>query len=175
MTAVYLGLGANLGDRFGYIQEALRRLDRADGFRITQLSSLYETEPVGHVQQGPFLNLVVEGVTDLTPRALLAECLAIEKQLGRRRGRRWGPRTIDIDLLLYGRRRLQAPDLVIPHPRMKERAFVLVPLDEIAPRLVLPGGETVRGLLRNLKNKDGIKVVEGRVALADRVFGSRYF
>jgi 2-amino-4-hydroxy-6-hydroxymethyldihydropteridine diphosphokinase len=137
--AAFLGLGSNQGDRAALLAEALGRLDRAAGIRVTAVSSVYATAPVGVLDQPEFLNLAAEVRTTLGPRQLLAACLEIERALGRVRAERWGPRTIDLDLLLYGDLRLAEADLELPHPRMTARAFVLKPLAEIAPRLRLDG------------------------------------
>jgi 2-amino-4-hydroxy-6-hydroxymethyldihydropteridine diphosphokinase len=137
VPAVFLGLGSNLGDREAAIAGALARL-AARGFRATRTSSLWLTEPVGGPPQGFFLNAVAEGETALGPEALLQACLATERDMGRVRAERNGPRTIDVDLLLFGDARWSAPGLVIPHPRMHERRFVLAPLAEIAPGVVHP-------------------------------------
>ncbi len=129
---VFLGLGTNVGDREGNLDRGLRLLE-SRGFTVAASSSVYETEPVGGPPQGPFLNMVVRGETALAPAALLAACLATERDLGRVRAERFGPRTLDVDILLYGDLILDTPDLTLPHPQLPERRFVLVPLAEIAP------------------------------------------
>jgi 2-amino-4-hydroxy-6-hydroxymethyldihydropteridine diphosphokinase len=134
---VFLGLGSNLGDREAAIEQALARLARR-GFSTSLRSSTWSTEPVGGPPQGFFLNAVVGGDTALGPEALLAACLETERELGRVRGVRNGPRTIDLDILLFGDLRVERPGLVLPHPRLHERRFVLAPLAEIAPQLVHP-------------------------------------
>lgn len=139
MPIAYLSLGANLGDRAGYLRAALQRLAEG-GVRLRRVSGLYETEPVGGPPQPAYLNLVAEVETDLSPQALLVRCQEIESELGRVRTERWGPRTVDLDLLLYEGVTLQEPGLTLPHPRLMERQFVLVPLAEIAPELQLPEG-----------------------------------
>ena len=145
MALAYVGLGANLGDRERNIRHAVTRL----GPR--RVSTLRETEPVGYVDQPPFLNGVAEVETDLTPRALLERLLEIERELGRKRnGVRYGPRTLDLDLLLYEDVEIDEPGLTLPHPRMHERRFVLEPLAELAPDLVVPGRGRVRDLLAAL-------------------------
>lgn len=127
----FLGLGSNLGDRRRYLREAI---DSLDG--VVRVSSLYETEPVGGPPgQDNFLNVVVELDTELTPRQLLGVCHRLEAAAERQRLERWGPRTLDIDVLLVGDLRVDEPDLVVPHPRMWERRFVMAPLAEIAPDL----------------------------------------
>ncbi len=143
MATVYLSLGSNLGEREEYLREAVRRLDEAPELTLTGVSSVYETEPVGKLEQPPFLNLVLRLETELAPHALLILCQEVEAALGRVRQERWGPRVIDIDILLYGRERLNEPDLVIPHPEMPARAFVLVPLGELEPGVRGPEGEPV--------------------------------
>jgi 2-amino-4-hydroxy-6-hydroxymethyldihydropteridine diphosphokinase len=130
--AVFVALGANVGDREANILAARGELE-ARGFRVTAMSSLYLTEPVDAPPQEWFLNAVAGGETALTPEALLQACLDTERELGRVRDVPRGPRTIDLDLLLYGNEVRDAPGLVLPHPRMHERRFVLVPLAEIAP------------------------------------------
>jgi 2-amino-4-hydroxy-6-hydroxymethyldihydropteridine diphosphokinase len=134
---VFLGLGSNLGDRESAIEGALARLE-ARGFHTTVRSSLWLTEPVGGPPQGWFLNAVAGGETALAPEALLEACLAVEREMGRVRAERNGPRTIDVDVLLFGGERREGPGLVVPHPRLHERRFVLAPLAEVAPGLVHP-------------------------------------
>jgi 2-amino-4-hydroxy-6-hydroxymethyldihydropteridine diphosphokinase len=147
LTLAYVGLGANLGDREAAIREAARRID------AVRLSKIRETEPWGVVDQPRFLNAVAELDTSLEPRALLERLLAIERELGRvRGGGRWGPRTIDLDLLLYGERRIDEPGLRVPHPRLHERLFVLEPLAELDPSLKIPAIGTVSALLAELQS-----------------------
>lgn len=135
----YLGLGANLGDRQANIQTALQKLSELPTITLMCVSSVYETAPVGVTDQPDFLNLVAAARTNLGPVALLDALLHIENQMGRVRTERWGPRVIDIDLLLYGSEQIVFPGLTVPHPRLRERAFVVVPLAEVAPELALPG------------------------------------
>ena len=134
---VYLSLGSNLGDRAAQIESALARLAE-ENVRIVKRSSFYETEPVEFLAQGWFLNIAVEAETELMPRQLLRVIRQIERELGRKRIVRSGPRTIDIDILLLGANIMSAADLEIPHPRMTERRFVLVPMAEIAPTIRHP-------------------------------------
>lgn len=145
-VTAYLGLGANLGDRAGNIRRALELLDRVHGISIRRVSPLYETEPVGVGGQPPFLNAVAEAGVAIAPELLLEHALAVERRLGRERRRRLEPRTIDIDVLLFGDRRIDRPDLTVPHPGLRERAFVLVPLADLAPDLTLPEGGRVADL-----------------------------
>ena len=155
-ATVYIALGSNLGDRAAYLQAALDRL-RAT-VQVTAVSPVYETAPVGYAAQGPFLNAVVAGTTTSTPGELLQTLQAIERAAGRVRSFPNAPRTLDLDLLGYGTIVLDTPDLTGPHPRLHERAFVLAPLADIAPELVLPGlGRTVATLLADLGPTNGIR------------------
>jgi 2-amino-4-hydroxy-6-hydroxymethyldihydropteridine diphosphokinase len=147
---VYLSLGSNLGDREQMLRQALERLAAA-GLRILRVSSIRETEPVDVLDQPRFLNLVAEAETDLFPRQLLARTQRVELELGRKRLRPKGPRTIDIDILLYGDAVIDSPELTVPHPRMAQRRFVLEPLAELAPDLRHPvTRRTVREMLAAL-------------------------
>ena len=143
----YLGLGANLGDRAATLNGAVDALRGTPGLRVTRVSAFYETEPQGLVDQPWFMNGVVEVESDLDPEDLLRACQAVEQTFHRQRLVRWGPRTLDVDVLLYGDLTLDTPDLTVPHPRMQERAFVLVPLCEIAPDVEIPGRGRARDLL----------------------------
>ncbi|MGA9173869.1 MAG: 2-amino-4-hydroxy-6-hydroxymethyldihydropteridine diphosphokinase [Thermoactinomyces sp.] len=138
-ATAYLGLGANLGDRLGQLKQAIELLNHTKGILVTRVSSVYETAPVGFVRQPDFYNLVAEVKTALSPFELLAQALAIEKRLHRVREIRWGPRTIDIDVLLYDEQIIDQDELTLPHPRMTERAFVLIPLLEVAGNIRIPG------------------------------------
>jgi len=138
MTKVFLGLGSNLGDRGKNIKEAVRQLQESGIAREMRTSSLYETEPEGIKEQPLFLNAILEMETDLSPRDLLDMLQAIEKRLGRKKVQKWGPRIIDLDILLYGDMVVREEDLEIPHPLLAKRSFVLDPLAEIAPETVHP-------------------------------------
>jgi len=127
----YIAMGSNMGDREQWLRQAIDSLGRHDSIEITKVSSIYETDPVGYTQQPSFLNMVIEVRSTLTAPDLLLEQLSIELQLGRVREVQWGPRTIDLDLLLYDNVSLETELLVLPHPRMMERAFVLVPLHDV--------------------------------------------
>jgi 2-amino-4-hydroxy-6-hydroxymethyldihydropteridine diphosphokinase len=154
---VFLGLGSNLGDREATIEAALDLL-AARGFRVRLRSSLWLTAPVGGPPQGWFVNAVAGGETSLEPEALLEACLATERELGRVRAERNGPRTIDIDVLVFGEERRDAPGLVLPHPRLHERRFVLAPLAEIAPELVHPTlGFTAAELLARCPDASAVR------------------
>lgn len=150
MVRAYVGLGANLGDREGTIARAVELLTATPGVDVVAVSALRETDPVGYADQPRFLNGVAAVEADLTARELLDRLLAVERELGRVRGEgpRYGPRAIDLDLLLHGDAVLDEPGLVVPHPRLVERVFVLEPLCELDPELVLPDGRRVRELLR---------------------------
>ena len=137
----YLGLGSNLGDRRGNLAEALQRLANHRQVEIVQTSSIYETAPVGPQDQPDFFNQVTQAEMTCSARQLLMAVQEIERGMGRVRSRRWGPRNIDIDILLYGDQTIDQPDLKLPHPQMLNRQFVLVPLAEIAPDLILPDGQ----------------------------------
>ena len=160
MTTVYLGLGSNVGDREGYLRRAVSALSHLEACGIRSLSSIYETEPWGNRQQGLFLNQVVAMDATLNPATLLEHCQAIERSLGRRSGgKRWGPRTVDIDMLLFGEEIVKNDVLQIPHPRLAERQFVLVPLHEIAPEIRVPGlEETVENLLRSCPDSGHVRL-----------------
>lgn len=157
MADAYLGLGSNLGDREAMLRAAIAALDATPGVRVTAVSSLYETPPWGPVPQGPYLNACVALDTTLSPRELLRLCLAIERDHGRERAVRWGPRTLDIDLLLYGDETIDEEGLMVPHPRMTERAFVLVPLAEIAPELAI-GGRSIAESLKALDTSEIVRI-----------------
>lgn len=146
----YVGLGANLGDREATIRRAVELLGKVEGVDVVAVSTLRETEPWGPVEQPPYLNGVAVVETRLEPRALLDVLLDVERRLGRVRVplERWGPRTVDLDLLLYGDVVVDEPGLGVPHPRLHERRFVLEPLAELAPDAVVPGLGTVAELLR---------------------------
>lgn len=153
MPTAYISLGCNLGDCRAHLAQAVERLTGHPRIQVTGISSVYVTEPVGVTEQPDFLNMVAELATALTPRELFGVCRAIEDELGGRQGRTpTGPRTMDLDILLYEQVEITEGDLKIPHPQMLNRAFVLVPLAEIAPKLRLPGGVTVAETAASLKD-----------------------
>lgn len=159
----YLGLGSNLGNREENMKKAVASLDTTAGIEVERLSSWYETAPVGKTNQGWFLNSVARIKTTMPARELLRAVLAVEQHLGRVRRERWGPRTIDIDILLYDDINVKEPDLEIPHPRMLERAFVLIPLAEIAPDLILPDGRRAAAAARdNFPGQEVLPYTGGR-------------
>ncbi|MFZ5595699.1 MAG: 2-amino-4-hydroxy-6-hydroxymethyldihydropteridine diphosphokinase [Bacillota bacterium] len=142
-SRVVIGLGSNMGDKAANIKKALDLLGEKEGITLKGVAPLYKSEPVGYTDQDWFVNTVALFETDLTPRQLLELLMSIEGEMGRVRLIHWGPRIIDLDILLYGDRAINEPDLIIPHPGMGERAFVLAPLADLLPDLVLPGGVKV--------------------------------
>ncbi|MFA5515816.1 MAG: 2-amino-4-hydroxy-6-hydroxymethyldihydropteridine diphosphokinase [Desulfuromonadales bacterium] len=159
MVRVFLGLGANLGDRLGNLRGARHQLQQAPGVNLSAASALYETHPVGGPPgQNDYLNAVLAVRTTLSPRELLHLCQTIEANFARQRRETWGPRTLDIDLLLYGNEILQEKDLIVPHPQLHRRAFVLQPLTDLAPDLPHPILEqTPRELLAELPAGGGLR------------------
>ena len=156
----YIGLGSNLGDREGMIREAIQSIAALPETTLGRVSSLYDTEPVGELEQPNFLNAVIAVDTELTARRLLWNLMLIERQLGRVRApkSRYGPRTIDLDMLFFGDLVLDEPELQLPHPEVANRAFVLIPLAELEPTLMHPVlGETVVNLLARLKARPGVR------------------
>ncbi|HOF04022.1 MAG TPA: 2-amino-4-hydroxy-6-hydroxymethyldihydropteridine diphosphokinase [Syntrophales bacterium] len=159
-TIAYIGLGANLGEPLQQCRYALRKIGNGKDVRLLRASSFYRTEPVGVADQGWFVNAVAELRTTLTPRQLLARLQKTEQELGRRESRRWGPRIIDLDIILYGQKIVREDDLVIPHPECHRRRFVLVPMCELAGYMVHPVfGISMRGLLSRLEGYDRATVV----------------
>ncbi|MFC1963432.1 2-amino-4-hydroxy-6-hydroxymethyldihydropteridine diphosphokinase [Chloroflexota bacterium] len=164
---VYLGLGSNMGDREENLFRAVKQL--REKVIIKELSSIYETDPVGYEQQPKFLNTVISGTTELNPFELLDFIKMVESVLGRVTNFQNGPRPIDIDILFYNNIVLNTPKIIIPHPRFAERAFVLVPLEEIAPGLICPlRQKKVSVLLANVVDRDGVKLV-GKLKESDKI------
>ena len=151
MPSAFIGIGANLGERERSIQDALRLLEAHAGIDVVAVSKIRETDPVGVVDQPRFLNAAAKVQTTLSPRVLLDRLLGIERELGRVRVERYGPRTIDLDLLVYGDEVVDEPGLRVPHARLHERKFVLEPLNDLDPGLVVPGLGEVRALLAELE------------------------
>ncbi len=153
MKLVYLGLGSNVGDREAILKSALDKL-QSPKLRMLRVSNLYETEPIGLREQAWFLNLAAEFECDLFPRQLLQRCLRVERELGRKRSVVNGPRTLDIDILLFGSSMIKTADLELPHPRFRERRFVLAPLAELNPTLRDPvTGQTIAEMLNGLRGQ----------------------
>ena len=162
LVTVYLGLGSNLGDRQENLDKALEYLSQR--LRLAEVSSVYDTEPMGNPEQPRFLNMVCQVNTMLTPKELLVLAKGIDRKMGRMPGSPNSPRTSDIDILFYGDEVIKMPDLVIPHPRLTERAFILVPMAEIAPDLVHPANKkTIKELLKEVK-----RGVQGVLKLEDK-------
>jgi 2-amino-4-hydroxy-6-hydroxymethyldihydropteridine diphosphokinase len=166
---VFIALGANLGDPLGQVLVAIDELGRLPATRLAARSSLYRSRPVGGPEQPDYVNAVVRLATMLPPRELLRCCLAIEARHGRRREGKNTPRTLDLDMLLYDGLIMHEPGLTLPHPRMHERGFVLLPLAEIAPDAIVPGRGGIRGLLAAADVSDLVRLNEpGRRAAANR-------
>jgi len=164
-VTAYLGLGANLGDRLANLQAAVDLLRREERMRVVASSRVWETEPVGGPEQPEYLNAVLRVETDRSPRELLDACVGVEAELGRVRAERWGSRTIDVDVLLYDERTVDEPDLVVPHPRLAERAFVVLPLLELEPDPILPDG---RRLVEQRIDVSGVVPFAPPLLIADR-------
>jgi 2-amino-4-hydroxy-6-hydroxymethyldihydropteridine diphosphokinase len=156
----FIGIGANLEDPVSKVQSALRDLDRLPASRVVAQSSLYRTAPVGMLEQPPFINAVAKLQTALDPQRLLASLLELEQRHGRVRSTRNAPRTLDLDLLLFGDRVIDQAGLTVPHPRMHERAFVLAPLVEIAPDVTVPGRGSAAQLLA-VTGSEGVSRIGG--------------
>ena len=156
---IYLGFGSNLGDKVNNCLGALKELSTSAQNYVRAVSSLYKTEPIGYVEQDWFINCVAELITPLSPRSLHQYLQGIEKRMGRKKTFQWGPRTIDLDILLYGTEVIEETDLTIPHPRFHERSFVLVPLAELTPNLLHPVlKKTIRELLEGIDVERGVEL-----------------
>ncbi|MBM4765288.1 2-amino-4-hydroxy-6-hydroxymethyldihydropteridine diphosphokinase [Bacillus sp. B15-48] len=149
---VFIAVGSNIGDRFEYISKAVKQIDSHGKINVVNTSSIYETEPIGYTDQDRFLNMVLQVETELGPYELLEELLMIEDLLGRKRGKVWGPRTLDLDILLYNQENIKSEKLTIPHPRMQERAFVMIPLGE------LELGSKLASAIASLPDKEGVRI-----------------
>jgi 2-amino-4-hydroxy-6-hydroxymethyldihydropteridine diphosphokinase len=159
----YLGLGSNMGDRLNFLYQSVLNLQNHDEIEVITSSSIFETKPVGYTDQANFLNMVIKVRTSLTPVDLLGVAQEIEQILGRKREVRWGPRTLDLDILLYNQENIETEDLIIPHPRLEERAFVLIPLIEIDghidnPYIKIP----VSFSIDELRDREGVRLWKRR-------------
>ncbi|WP_459503803.1 2-amino-4-hydroxy-6-hydroxymethyldihydropteridine diphosphokinase [Bacillus sp. C1] len=151
----YVALGSNIGDRYAYLLGAIELLKQNPYIQVEAVSSVYETDPVGYTDQNRFLNLVIKISTNLMPQELLEITQRVENDLGRKRKFRWGPRTIDLDILLYNQENIEAENLIVPHPRMFERAFVIVPLLEINPDIKQ---DISHSQVDEMKRREGVTV-----------------
>jgi 2-amino-4-hydroxy-6-hydroxymethyldihydropteridine diphosphokinase len=159
MTIAYIGIGSNAGDRVSFVRRAVADLGEVEGVRVDAMSSLYETSPIGGPPQRSYVNAAVRIDTSLEPRALLETCKSIEARLGREPSPvRWGPRVIDLDILIFGEEKVSEPDLEIPHPRLKERLFALMPVLQIDPEVTDPWGASY---------KDALPEAEGEVEILE--------
>lgn len=158
-NTVFIGLGSNIGDRYQYLVRAVALIANSPFLELVNTSSVYETDPVGYEDQDLFLNMVIEVKTTLSAEQILANCMRIEQELGRKREIKWGPRTIDLDILLYNQENIETEELVVPHPRMLERAFVMVPLLEICPDIKIPENGKSHSLHRDqYPNTEGVRI-----------------
>ncbi len=155
MSKVYLGLGSNIGDRLGYLKKAMALIKNFHETELIKISKVYETEPWGYTEQDDYLNLCLEIKTTLSPYKLLTNCQEVEKNLRRERKIKWGPRTIDIDILLYDDLVLEEDDLIIPHPRIQERAFILIPLRDLNNKLMIKGKKLEEWI--EIVGEDGVR------------------
>lgn len=159
----YISLGSNIGERSENLKGAIEKLEGHPEIKVVNHSSVYETDPVGYENQDQFLNMAIEVKTNLKPYELLEVCLEIEKELGRKRDIRWGPRTIDLDILLYNQENIKSEKLTVPHPRMHERAFVIIPLLEIHPNIKLPTMESPLNIsLEDIPDREGVRIWKRR-------------
>ena len=153
-NTAYIAVGSNIGDRYHYLMSGIDQLDQHEKVKVVNTSSVYETDPVGYTKQDLFLNMVIEIKTDLDPFELLDVLLNIELKLGRKREIVWGPRTLDLDILLYNQENIESEKLIVPHPRMTERAFVMVPLLELDSHIKFPG----MGELDSVPDREGVRI-----------------
>jgi 2-amino-4-hydroxy-6-hydroxymethyldihydropteridine diphosphokinase len=159
MNEAQLALGSNIGDRERYLKDAILSLHEHSSIEVEKISSIYETDPIGYKDQNAFLNMVLSVGTDLTAIQLLREMQKIEKSLGRKRDIKWGPRTLDLDILLFNHENIETEQLIIPHPRMLERSFVLIPLHEIEPNISIPNSkQPLSVIIDQLTDKKGVRI-----------------
>lgn len=166
MTRAFIGLGSNVGDRLQFLRRAVQHLSETSGVQVRDVSSVYETEPVGPAAQAWFLNAVAAVDTSMSPVTLLHQTQAIERALGRETPYHWGPRTIDLDILLHGSTQVRTATLTIPHAELCHRAFVMIPLLELEPGLVLPDGTQVSVCLHALTPPQQVRLFAAAAALA---------
>ncbi|MBU9722024.1 MULTISPECIES: 2-amino-4-hydroxy-6-hydroxymethyldihydropteridine diphosphokinase [Bacillaceae] len=152
----YISLGSNIEDRYEHLVGAVRRLGDMKQVEIVSQSSIYETDPVGYTEQAPFLNMVIKITTSFSPEELLNVTQEIEQTGGRTKTFRWGPRAIDLDILLFNNENIKLEHLQIPHPRMLERGFVLIPLKELEPNYIFNNGKTIASYIDQLDDKEGV-------------------
>jgi 2-amino-4-hydroxy-6-hydroxymethyldihydropteridine diphosphokinase len=158
-NTAFIALGSNIENRYDYLSKAIERLGNHSKIQLVSYSSVYETDPVGYEDQDLFLNMVIEIETDLGAFELLDFCLKVELELGRKREIVWGPRTIDLDILLFNQENIKSEKLIIPHPRMLERNFVMMPLMEIKPDVIIPNIEKpLEAWIKELANKEGVRI-----------------
>lgn len=155
----YISLGSNIGDRSENFRRAIEKLERKPDIQVVNHSSIYDTDPVGYEDQDQFLNMVIKVKTNLKPFELIDVCLEIENELGRKREIRWGPRTIDLDILLYNQENINSEKLIVPHPRMHERAFVIIPLLEIHTNIKHPTMDIpLKVILEDIPDREGVRI-----------------
>jgi 2-amino-4-hydroxy-6-hydroxymethyldihydropteridine diphosphokinase len=158
-NTAFIALGSNIGNRHEYLTNAIKKLANHPKIKLVNISSVYETDPVGYEEQDLFLNMVIELMTSFSAYELLDYCLKVELELGRKREIYWGPRTIDLDILLYNQENIVSENLIVPHPRMLERNFVMIPLSEIKPDVIIPNREKpLEGWIEELPNKEGVRI-----------------
>jgi len=158
-AVAYISLGSNIDDRLGYLHDAVNLLQQDQKIDVNAVSSVYETDPVGYTEQENFLNIVIQVNTSYQAEELLKKCLDIEQTLGRKREIRWGPRTVDLDILLYNQDNIETEHLSVPHPRLHERAFVIIPLVEIEPNIQLPTmDQPLSVVLERMTDKEGVRL-----------------
>lgn len=159
MVDAYIALGSNLGNREEYLAKAIKKIQLHPAIKVVDLSSIYETDPIGYTDQAEFLNMVIKINTDLSAFELLSVLQDIEKRLDRKRELKWGPRTLDLDILLYNHENIEAEQLIIPHERMHERAFVLIPLYELDKDISIPTiEESLLSIIEQLSDIEGVRI-----------------
>lgn len=155
----YIALGSNMGNRVEFLKNAIQKINLHPSIDVEETSSIYETDPIGYTDQAEFLNMVIKVNTDLSVFELLDELQNIEKFFDRKREVKWGPRTLDLDILLYNHENIETEQLIVPHPRMHERAFVLIPLFEVNKDIIIPTiREPLSSIIDQLQNKEGVRI-----------------